>query len=56
MLSGLAFDQSGSPRGAWASTGRFPRRRPLGLAVGNFANEMTALYVCDQPAAAGVLR
>ena len=21
----------------------------LGLAVGNFANEMTALYVCDQP-------
>ena len=22
----------------------------LGLAIGNFANEMTALYVCDQPA------
>ena len=36
--------------GAWASTGpAFMNDDRLGLAVGNFANEMTALYVCDQP-------
>ena len=49
--SGVAFDQSGSPRGGmgidWAA---FMNDDRLGLAVGNFANEMTALYVCDQPA------
>jgi enediyne biosynthesis protein E4 len=48
--SGVAFDQSGSPRGGmgidWAP---FMNDDRLGLAVGNFANEMTALYVCDQP-------
>jgi hypothetical protein len=47
---GVAFDQSGSPRGGmgidWAP---FLNDDRLGLAVGNFANEMTALYVCDQP-------
>jgi hypothetical protein len=52
ILSGVAFDQSGGPRGgmgtAWA---HFLNDERLGLAVGNFANEMTALYVCDQPAA-----
>jgi hypothetical protein len=51
IISGVAFDQSGSPRGgmgiAWA---HFMNDDRLGLAVGNFANEMTALYVCDQPA------
>jgi len=51
IISGVAFDQSGSPRGgmgiAWA---HFMNDERLGLAVGNFANEMTALYVCDQPA------
>jgi hypothetical protein len=51
ILSGVAFDQSGSPRGGmgidWA---HFMNDDRLGLAVGNFANEMTALYVCDQPA------
>jgi hypothetical protein len=51
MVCGVAFDQSGSPRGGmgidWA---RFLNDDRLGLAVGNFANEMTALYVCDQPA------
>ena len=51
ILSGVAFDQSGSPRGGmgcdWACFGNDER---LGLAIGNFANEMTALYVCDQPA------
>ncbi len=50
MVSGVAFDQSGSPRGGmgvdWAC---FLNDDRLGLAVGNFANEMTALYVCDQP-------
>src|SRR5208337_4561446 len=51
LLSGIAFDQSGSPRGGmgcdWACFGNDER---LGLAIGNFANEMTALYVSDQPA------
>ena len=51
--SGVAFDQSGSPRGGmgidWAP---FMNDDRLGLAVGNFANEMTALYVCDQPSIA----
>jgi hypothetical protein len=50
ILSGVAFDQSGSPRGgmgiAWA---HFLNDDRLGMAVGNFANEMTALYVCDDP-------
>ena len=53
IVSGVAFDQSGSPRGGmgidWAP---FMNDDRLGLAVGNFANEMTALYVCDQPAIA----
>jgi enediyne biosynthesis protein E4 len=48
--SGVAFDQSGSPRGGmgidWAA---FMNDDRLGLAIGNFSNEMTALYVCDQP-------
>nr|WP_303652465.1 CRTAC1 family protein [Paludisphaera mucosa] len=51
LLSGVAFDQSGSPRGGmgcdWAC---FMNDDRLGLAIGNFANEMTALYVSDQPA------
>ena len=51
ILSGVAFDQSGSPRGGmgcdWAC---FRNDERLGLAIGNFANEMTALYVSDQPA------
>jgi hypothetical protein len=51
IVSGVAFDQSGSPRGgmgiAWA---HFLNDSRLGLAVGNFATEMTAFYVCDDPA------
>lgn len=47
---GVAFDQSGSARGAmgidWAD---FKNDGSLGLAIGNFANEMTALYVTDDP-------
>jgi hypothetical protein len=50
ILSGVAFDQSGSPRGGmgidWTPILNDER---VGLAVGNFANEMTALYVCDDP-------
>ncbi len=49
---GVAFDASGSPRGGmgidWAPILNDER---LALAVGNFANEMTALYVCDNPSA-----
>lgn len=51
MTSGVAFDQSGSVRGAmgidWA---HFKGDGALGLCIGNFANEMTALYVTDAPA------
>lgn len=51
ITSGVAYDQAGSPRGAmgldWAS---FKNDETLGLAVGNFANEMMALYVTDEPA------
>ena len=52
ITCGVAFDASGSPRGGmgidWAPILNDER---LALAVGNFANEMTALYVCDQPSA-----
>jgi enediyne biosynthesis protein E4 len=51
IRSGVAFDQSGLPRGGMGvDWGAFMNDDRLGLAVGNFANEMTALYVCDQPA------
>ncbi len=50
IRSGVAFDQFGSPRGGmgidWGPVFNDDR---LALAVGNFANEMTALYVCDEP-------
>lgn len=50
VTSGIALDQSGSARGAmgidWAD---FKNDGSLGLAIGNFANEMTALYVSDDP-------
>jgi len=49
-LAGVAFDQQGRARGAmgidWAD---FRNDGTLGLAIGNFANEMTALYVSDDP-------
>jgi hypothetical protein len=51
MTAGIAFDQAGQARGAmgidWAD---FRGDGTLGLAIGNFANEMTALYVTDAPA------
>jgi hypothetical protein len=44
--SGLAFDPYGSARGAMGiDTGRFQDENTLGISIGNFANEMTALYV-----------
>ena len=52
LLSGIAFDQSGSPRGGmgcdWGDVAEDGR---WALAIGNFANEMTALYVQDEPGA-----
>lgn len=48
--AGVAFDQSGHARGAmgidWAD---FKGDGSLGLAIGNFANEMMALYVVEDP-------
>jgi hypothetical protein len=50
MVAGVALDQAGQARGAmgidWAD---FRGDGSLGLAIGNFANEMTALYVTDAP-------
>jgi hypothetical protein len=48
--SGLAFDAYGQTRGAMGiDAARFRSDRALGIAIGNFANEMNALYVA-QPA------
>lgn len=48
-LSGIAFDSYGQTRGAMGiDTARFRNDDSLGIAIGNFANEMTALYV-SQP-------
>lgn len=51
IVAGVAFDQAGSARGAMGiDWGDFKNDGSLGLAIGNFANEMTALYVTDEPA------
>jgi hypothetical protein len=48
--TGIAFDQGGSTRAAMGiDWGDFKNDGSLGLAIGNFANEMTALYVSDDP-------
>jgi len=45
-LSGIAFDNFGGARGAMGiDSGRFQNEGTLGVLIGNFANEMTALYV-----------
>lgn len=45
-LSGVAFDSEGRARGAMGiDAARFRNDETLGLAIGNFANEMTAMYV-----------
>jgi hypothetical protein len=44
--SGVAFDSYGNPRGAMGiDAADFANNGKLGIAIGNFANEMTALYV-----------
>ncbi|MEI6340469.1 MAG: CRTAC1 family protein [Verrucomicrobiota bacterium] len=49
VASGIAFDAFGHPRGAMGiDAGRFRDDEALGIAIGNFANEMNALYV-SQP-------
>ena len=46
VLSGIAFDNSGIARGAMGiDSARFRNDDNIGIAVGNFSNEMTALYV-----------
>ncbi|MGI9429565.1 MAG: CRTAC1 family protein [Bythopirellula sp.] len=46
--AGIAFDASGKARGAMGiDTGCFRNDDCLGVAIANFANEMTALYVSD---------
>ncbi|HEV3122420.1 MAG TPA: CRTAC1 family protein [Isosphaeraceae bacterium] len=48
--SGVAYDQGGSPRGGMGiACDDFKNDGSLGIAVANFANEMIALYVSDQP-------
>src|SRR5438309_1459653 len=45
-LSGMAFDTNGQTRGAMGiDVARFRNDMNLGVIIGNFANEMTALYV-----------
>ncbi len=44
--SGIAFDSMGNTRGAMGiDVARYRDDEALGVAIGNFANEMTALYV-----------
>jgi hypothetical protein len=44
--SGVAFDSYGQTRGAMGiDAARFRNDKALGIAIGNFANEMNALYV-----------
>ena len=50
--SGVAFDNSGNARGAMGvDFGCFRNTESLGIVIGNFATEMTALYVCQTPGA-----
>ncbi len=47
---GIAFDNDGSTRGAMGiDAACFRNTEALGVSIGNFANEMTALYVCQTP-------
>jgi hypothetical protein len=48
---GLAFDSYGNARGAMGiDAAKFRNDKSLGVAIGNFANEMTALYVSRKQA------
>ncbi|HWV99027.1 MAG TPA: CRTAC1 family protein [Candidatus Acidoferrum sp.] len=47
-VAGIAFDSYGNTRGAMGiDTARYRADGKLGIAIGNFANEMTALYVAQ---------
>jgi hypothetical protein len=49
-LAGVAFDTDGNARGAMGiDCARFRNSSHIGIAIGNFANEMTALYVSHGP-------
>lgn len=46
--SGVGFDSMGATRGAMGiDVGRYREDEALGVVIGNFANEMTALYVAQ---------
>jgi hypothetical protein len=46
MVAGIAFDMAGAARGAMGiDAARFRNNEAVGIAIGNFANEATALYV-----------
>ena len=48
--AGVAFDNAGAARGAMGiDTGCFRNSEAIGIAIGNFATEMTAMYVCQTP-------
>ncbi len=50
-LSGIAFDMNGTARGAMGiDAAHFRNNNSLGVAIGNFSNEMTALYVASDSA------
>ncbi len=45
-IAGVAYDSAGNARGAMGlDSTRFRNTDEIGIAIGNFANEMTALYV-----------
>lgn len=45
-ISGVAFDANGNTRGAMGiDVARYRNNDDIGIAIGNFANEMTSLYV-----------
>ena len=47
-ISGIAFDPNGNARGAMGiDTANFRNNDSIGVAIGNFSNEMTALYVAS---------
>ncbi len=47
--SGLAYDANGLATGAMGiDAARFRDDESLGIGIGNFANEMTSLYVCER--------
>lgn len=47
--SGIAFDSYGNTRGAMGiDVARYRNDEAMGVAIGNFANEMTALYVAPR--------